>query len=79
MPIRIIEGVRDERTAELRRRNMERRFFELAAAVRDHEADSARAPGSAPRPADERLYRRLRQVCGDASTEELAAAPRQSA
>jgi len=48
---------------------MERRFFALAAAVRDHEA-SARRTTPASKPRDERLYRRLRQICGEPPTGE---------
>jgi hypothetical protein len=63
MPVRIFEGVRDSERAELKQRNMERRFYALASAVRDHEARMRRARHSAPE--DESLYRRLRELCGD--------------
>ncbi len=64
MPISFFEGIPDDQRAQVTRRNMERRFFALAAAVRDHEATARRAtPASVAR--DERLYRRLRQICGE--------------
>jgi hypothetical protein len=69
MPISFYEGIPADQRAEVTRRNMERRFYALAAAVRDHEAATRRAtPANAAR--DERLYRRLRQICGEPSTEE---------
>jgi len=69
MPISFYEGIPADQRAEVTRRNMERRFYALAAAVRDHEAQSRRStPASGPR--DERLYRRLRQICGEPATEE---------
>jgi hypothetical protein len=69
MPVTFIEGIRDDERQDLVKRNMERRFHALAAAVRDHEASVRRtAPASAAR--DERLYRRLRQICGEPATEE---------
>lgn len=69
MPVRFFEGVRAEERDELQRRNLERRFYALAAAVKDHEAGVRR---SEPQPAreDENLYRRLRQLVGDPSTSE---------
>jgi hypothetical protein len=69
MPISFFEGIPEDQRAEMTRRNMERRFYALAAAVRDHEA-AARRSTPASKPRDERLYRRLRQICGDAPTEE---------
>jgi hypothetical protein len=69
MPISFFEGIPDDQRAEVKRRNMERRFFALAAAVRDHEA-SARRATPASRSRDERLYRRLRQICGEPTTAE---------
>jgi len=42
----------------------ERRFNELAAAIRDHES-RARYTAMPARPEDLTLYRRLRQICGD--------------
>ncbi len=41
----------------------QRRFLDLAAAVRDHEAAVGRREVAA-RPQDLYLYRRLRQICG---------------
>ena len=69
MPISFFEGIPEGQRAEVTRRNMERRFYALAAAVRDHEA-SARRTAPASKPRDERLYRRLRQICGESPTEE---------
>jgi len=68
-PISFFEGIPEDQRAEVTRRNMERRFFALAAAVRDHEA-SARRTTPASKPRDERLYRRLRQICGEPPTGE---------
>jgi hypothetical protein len=69
MPISFFEGIPEDQRALVNRRNMERRFFALAAAVRDHEATARRAtPSSIAR--DERLYRRLRQICGEPTTQE---------
>lgn len=78
MPISFFEGVPVDQRDALKQRNMERRFYALAAAVREHEADSRRASQGSVRtgPAaarDERLYRRLRQLCGEPSSEEPAA------
>jgi hypothetical protein len=69
MPISFFEGIPEDQRAEMTRRNMERRFYALAAAVRDHEA-AARRSTPASKPRDERLYRRLRQICGEAPAEE---------
>ncbi len=79
MPISFFEGIPEDQRDALTRRNMERRFYALAAAVRDHEAASRRtSPGSARTGAggarDERLYRRLRQICGDPASSEQPAA-----
>jgi hypothetical protein len=68
MPIRFFEGIREEDRNTLTRRNMERRFYALAAAVRDHEADARRRGGLADQ--DEALYRRLRQLNGEPVTAE---------
>lgn len=63
-PITMVEGARkldpvSERNAA------ERRFAALASAVREHEA-LARRREWAVRPQDQALYRRLRQICGEA-------------
>jgi hypothetical protein len=68
MSVRIFEGVRDSERTELKKRNMERRFYALASAVRDHEAGVRR--GRRPAPADENLYRRLRELSGESPTGE---------
>jgi hypothetical protein len=69
MPIRFFEGIREDERSELGRRNMERRFHALAAAVREHEASSHRQQRT-PVGRDEALYRRLRQICGEPATAE---------
>ena len=66
MPITFFEGMRDSERDDLARRNMERRFYALAAAVKDHEARVRRVGESA----DENLYRRLRQLTGEPGTSE---------
>lgn len=73
MPISFFEAIPEDQRAEVTRRNMERRFHALAAAVRDHEASARRStPANGAR--DERLYRRLRQICGEPATSEHSAA-----
>ena len=72
MPITFFEGVRDEDRDDLTRRNMERRYYALAAAVKEHEARSTRASGA--RTEDQVLYRRLRQLSGEPVTAEHGAA-----
>lgn len=76
MPISFFEGIPEDQRDEVTRRNMERRFFALAAAVRDHEASARRStPARSRAPArDERLYLRLRQICGEPATAEHTAA-----
>jgi hypothetical protein len=70
MPVRIFEGSRGRPPGdEIVRRNLERRFFALAAAVRDHEA-AARRGAPRTQPHDESLYRRLREICGDSVSAE---------
>ncbi|GIK76394.1 MAG: hypothetical protein EDQ89_07410 [Acidobacteria bacterium] len=64
MPIRFFEGIPPDQLPEVTGRQMEVRFYALAAAVRDHEA-SARRTTPASKPRDERLYRRLRVICGE--------------
>ncbi len=73
MPVRIFEGVRADELDDLNRRNMERRFYALAAAVKEHEINSRKLDGVA-RTEDERLYRNLRRLCGEPPTEEHGAA-----
>ena len=68
MPITFFEGMRDDQRDDLARRNMERRFYALAAAVKDHEA-RVRREGETQL-ADEALYRRLRQLSGEPTTTE---------
>ncbi len=64
-PMTIIEGTR--RLDAVSERNLaERRFSALAAAVREHEASVRRNDLGVQRPQDASLYRRLRQICGDA-------------
>jgi hypothetical protein len=69
MPVSLYKGIPADQRAQVTQRNMERRFYALAAAVRDHQAAARRStPVSGPR--DERLYRRLRQICGESDSEE---------
>jgi len=72
MPVSFFEGVRDDQREDLQRRNMERRFYALAAAVREHEARLRRCAGDLDRE-DENLYRRLRQLSGEPVTAEHGA------
>lgn len=65
MPVQFFEGVRSNQRAELNRKNMERRFYALAAAVQDHETRGRRARGGEEADRDEALYRKLRQLCGE--------------
>lgn len=76
MPISFFEGIPEDQRDEIARRNMERRFYALAAAVRAHEASGRRQAPAATGPGarDERLYRRLRQICGEPITTEMPAA-----
>jgi hypothetical protein len=65
-PMTIIEGT--QRLDAVSERNLaERRFSALAAAVREHDASVRRNDLGVQRPQDASLYRRLRQICGDAS------------
>jgi len=64
-PMTIIEG--SQKLDPVSERNLaERRFSALAAAVREHEASVRRRSLGDLRPQDASLYRRLRQICGDA-------------
>jgi len=74
MPITFFEGMRDTERDDLARRNMERRFYALAAAVKDHEA-RVRRGGDCVESVDESLYRRLRQLTGEPGTREHQIAP----
>ena len=70
-PIWMFEGTK--KLDPVSQRNLaERRFSALAAAVRQHEAATKReVPGV--RPEDAALYRKLRQICGQATeVEEVA-------
>jgi hypothetical protein len=61
MAVTIIEGVRDDARPAHRD---QARFAALVSAVRDHEERSRN--GEKPsRPRDERLYRRVREICAD--------------
>lgn len=62
MPITFFEGVRGE-MAEVNRRNMQRRFSVLAAAVREHEMETRR--GATGDDHDRRLYAKLRALTAD--------------
>jgi hypothetical protein len=63
-PITMVEGSR--KLDPVGERNLaQRRFSALAAAVRQHEA-SVRRREYGMRAQDQALYRRLRQICGEA-------------
>jgi hypothetical protein len=63
-PVWMFEGNR--KLDPVSERNLaQRRFSALAAAVREHEAKVRRRDYQV-RPQDQALYRRLRQICGDA-------------
>jgi len=64
-PVWMIEGTREKLDPVGQRNLAERRFSALAAAVREHEANVRRREFSM-RPQDQDLYRRLRQICGNA-------------
>jgi len=65
-PVWMIEGSRE--LDPVSERNLaERRFSALAAAIREHEANVRRREYMM-RPHDAALYRRLRQICGDAQS-----------
>ena len=64
-PVWMIEGAKEKLDPVSERNLAERRFSALAAAVREHEANVRRREFSM-RPQDRHLYRRLRQICGDA-------------
>ena len=62
-PVWMIEGTRKlDPVSE--RNQAERRFSALAAAVREHEANTRRREFQT-RGSDQALYRRLRQICGE--------------
>lgn len=64
MPVTIIEGVRNE-VPEAGPEHLDpARFAALLAAVREHEERSRRGPKPS-RSRDERLYRRVREICAD--------------
>jgi hypothetical protein len=63
-PVWIIEGDRTKEHPVPDPSATDRRFSDLAAAIRDHEAAVNRREVLA-RPQDLSLYRRLRQICGE--------------
>jgi hypothetical protein len=64
-PMQLFDGSRTEQeTPGKQRRLTERRLADLAQAVRQHEDTTRGQLTSAARPQDGRLYRRLREVCG---------------
>jgi hypothetical protein len=64
-PMQLFDGSSTEQeTPEKQRRLAERRLADLAQAVRQHEDTTRGQLTSAARPQDGRLYRRLREVCG---------------
>jgi hypothetical protein len=67
-PMQIFDGSSTEREiAGKQHRAAERRLADLAHAVRQHEDTTRGQLTSAARPQDGRLYRRLREVCGQQS------------
>ncbi len=70
-PTSMLEGTK-KLDAVSGRNLAERRFFALAAAVRQHEASTKRQMPDI-RPADTALYRRLRQICGKTTEAERVA------
>jgi hypothetical protein len=68
-PVWMIEGA--AKLDPISERNVaERRFSALAAAIREHEA-AVRRREYTVRAQDRALYRRLRQICGEASVPEV--------
>ncbi|MCB0875289.1 MAG: hypothetical protein R2718_10980 [Solirubrobacterales bacterium] len=63
MPVTIIEGTR-ESGREGRAQTDRVRFVALVAAVREHEERTRRGPRP-NRPRDDRLYRRVREICSE--------------
>lgn len=72
MPVRFFEGVRGE-MAEVNRRNMQRRFSVLAAAVREHEMRTRR--GGVDGDHDRQLYAKLRALTADSHAPDQRRAP----
>ena len=67
MAVTIIEGVRGEAGDVRPVHSDPARFAALVAAVREHEERSRHSPRPS-RPRDERLYRRVREICADPSS-----------
>ncbi len=67
MAVTIIEGVRGEARAARAGHSDPARFAALLAAVREHE-ERSRHGVKPSRPRDERLYRRVREICADPSS-----------
>jgi hypothetical protein len=66
-PMQIIDGSSTDREKPGQKRRLaERRLANLALAVRQHE-DMTRGQVAHARVQDDRLYRRLREVCGQPS------------
>ena len=63
MPVTISEGIRPEQ-GSVSREHLERRYSALAAAVKAHELSTARS--RLARSEDRDLYRRMRQLTGEA-------------
>jgi hypothetical protein len=67
-PMEIFDGSSTEQDSPGRgRRLAELRLANLALAVRQHEHTTGAQIASGGRPQDHRLYRRLREVCGEPS------------
>jgi hypothetical protein len=65
-PMTLVDGNdRPETRLARERDNAQRRLMELAAAIREHEQKLRRSRPMGLRAPDDRLYRRLRQICGE--------------
>jgi hypothetical protein len=67
-PMQIFDGSSTEQQAHGQKRRLaERRLSNLAQAIRQHEDTTRGQIASGARPQDRRLYRCLREVCGEQS------------
>ena len=65
-PMTLVDGNDRPETRLARERDADRRrLIELAAAIREHEQKLRRSRPMGLRAPDDRLYRRLRQICGE--------------
>ena len=66
-PMTLVDGNDQLETRIARERDAaQRRLIDLAAAIREHEQKLRRSRPMGMRAPDDRLYRRLRQICGEA-------------